>query len=135
VEEEPNKKNYQNGTELNRYYVEFEYDGLSYKSTEIYSNDSHISESWLPITDSGNYINDSNAYEFKDDREEFNRNFETIGYNVGYKVGEDKNSNTGTTTIEYSKENHESTLLEDRSRLMTARSFVLTKDKNRSEGT
>ena len=135
VEEAPNKKNYQDGTALNSYYVEFEYDGLMYKSTEIYANDSHISESWLPITDSGNYINDSNAYEFKDVREQFNTNYETIGYNVGYKVGEDKNSNTGTTTLEYSKENHESTLLEDRSRLMTARSFIISKDKNKADGT
>ena len=120
---------------MNRYYVEFEYDGLMYKSTEIYSNDKHISESWLPENDDGNYKNDSNAYEFKDVREQFNRKYETIGYNVGYKVGEDKNSNSGTTTLEYSKDNHESTLLEDRNRLMTARSFIISKDKNKSEGT
>lgn len=135
IEEEPNKKNYKQGTELNSYYVEFEYDGLMYKSTEIYSNDSHIDENWLPVTDSGNYINDSNAFEFKDVREEFNRHFETIGYNKGYYVGEDKNSNTGTKKIEYNKENHTSTFLEDRSRVMTSRSFVLTKGENISSGT
>lgn len=135
IDEEGNKKNYKQGTDLNSYYVEFEYDGLMYKSTEIYSNDKHISESWLQPTDSGNYINDSNAYEFKDVREQFNTNYETIGYNVGYKVGEDKNSNSGTTTLEYSKDNHNSTLLEDRNRLMTARSFIISKDKNKSDGT
>lgn len=135
IEEEPNKKNYKQGTELNSYYVEFEYDGLMYKSTEIYSNDSHIDENWLPVTDSGNYINDSNAFEFKDVREEFNRHFETIGYNKGYYVGEDKNSNTGTKKIEYNKENHTSTFLEDRSRVMTSRSFVLSKGENISSGT
>ena len=135
IEEEPNKKNYKQGTELNSYYVEFEYDGLMYKSTEIYSNDSHIDENWLPVTDSGNYINDSNAFEFKDVREEFNKHFETIGYNKGYYVGEDKNSNTGTKKIEYNKENHTSTFLEDRSRVMTSRSFVLTKAENISSGT
>ncbi len=135
IEEEANKKNYKQGTELNSYYVEFEYDGLMYKSTEIYSNDTHIDENWLPVTDSGNYINDSNAFEFKDVREEFNRHFETIGYNKGYYVGEDKNSNTGTKKIEYNKENHTSTFLEDRSRVMTSRSFVLTKAENISSGT
>ena len=81
---------YQESSGYYEYYIEFEYDGVSYKATEHYGGrheevnpnygDNNINETWLP-TDGDPYLTDSNAYEFTDVRDEFDEKYETIGKN------------------------------------------------------
>ena len=123
---DPTNKTYGSNAKLVDYYIEFEYDGLVYKSTEIYSN-------YMNINGDGTYQDiyeiDSNAYEFKDVREEFNTNYEIIAYNKGYK---------GDLTLpeypdlKYEKVDHESYIRVNKDRVITARSFITGKDKTKS---
>ena len=123
---DPTNKTYGSGAKLVNYYIEFEYDGLVYKSTEIYSNDKNINGDG---TYNDPYEIDSNAYEFKDVREEFNTNYEIIAYNKGYK-------GDGTTPehpdLKYEKKDHESYIRVNKDRVITARSFIKGKDLTKS---
>lgn len=121
------------------YYVEFEYDGVTYKATEVYGGDKdgdadgmhnlggrQGSSTWrqgysdLPDAKSGNenYKIDSNAYEFDNIRSAFNNDYQTIGFNQSYKEA------SPNKKLAYSKEDHKSTLIEDAGRIMKARSFI-----------
>lgn len=107
-----------------KYYVEFEYDGVFYKATEVYGGDNDGdadgmqnlggkdgSITWLrgynglPLTismdssgslGSGNmlYMTDSNAYEFDDTRNNFNQKYTAIGFNKAYSTFEDNKLST-----------------------------------------
>ncbi len=156
-----------------KYYVEFEYDGLKYKATEIYGGDSDGeadgmhnlggvagSSTWRQgyddlggnIAGDRNYMIDSNAYEFDDDRNNFNNNYQIIGFNKAYRKEYYSNPHGGqgshsshnphgsetetqivsTGSLEYDKQGHISTLKEvssdrleqDSSRKVIARSFI-----------
>lgn len=111
--------NYTDKSELIQYYIEYEYDGLVYKSTEVYSEMKNLNSDGS-LKD--NYKYDSNATEFKAVRDEFDKSYEIIAYNkaIGFN-GEEK-------TISYQKAGHNSYLNVDTSRIMTARSFVTIKD-------
>lgn len=127
-------KNYTEDSNYIDYYVEFEYDGVLYKSTEIYAGMSNLNN--VGKINNKNYYIDSNAKEFTKVREEFNKDYEYISYNVAYEcsTANDKVANKSieaTTVLEFDKQNHESYLRIDQSRRMTARSFIV--DKNNSE--
>lgn len=127
VEKATNKDdygNYQVGSELIKYYIEFEYDGVVFKSTEFYSGMDNIDKN----TNSSGYgaaINqykvpgDSNAYEFTDVRETFNTKYEYITYDKAYDL-----SQTTGTSLAFDKTNHTSQLIDDPSRTITARTFI-----------
>lgn len=134
---------YTANSKLYEYYIEFEYDGVAYKATEVYGGrtedvnpnfgDNNITEKWLPTDpDAEKYITDSNAYEFTDIRDAFNRNYETIGYNKAYKSGEDTNNKTETAALTYTKKGHTSLLdvveapnaQNHPERVMTSRTFI-----------
>lgn len=127
VEKATNKDdygNYQSGSQLIKYYIEFEYDGVVFKSTEFYSGMDNIDKN----TNSAGYgaaINqykvpgDSNALEFTDVRESFNTRYEYITYDKAY----DLSQSTGTS-LAFDKTNHTSQLIDDPSRTITARTFI-----------
>ena len=74
---------------------------------------------------------DSNAAEFTDVREQFNTKYEYISYNVAYDLGFNK-----TNELVFDKTEHTSQLMEDNSRLMTARSFInVPSNKNDANST
>lgn len=112
---DPNK-NYTELSELINYYVEYEYDGLVYKSTEIYSDNKNIGVEG-EIDDK--YKRDSNAYEFTDVREEFNKHYEIVAFNKAYN-----GDLTEENALEYEKSNHESYIRVNKDRKITARSFI-----------
>ena len=122
-----------------QYYVEFEYDGVKYKATEVYGGDSDGqadgmqnlggksgSSTWrqgysdLPDATSGKteYMTDSNAYEFDDIRNTFENEYQTIGFNKSYK------GTSPNMDLAYTKNGHVSILNENSNRVMTARSFI-----------
>ena len=139
--------NYTAGSRYIEYYIEFEYDGVLYKSTEFYSGTDNIvveensdfgkydrnrpyGELNPPSTElhqlfknSNPYLYeiDSNAAEFRDVREEFNKKYEYISYNSSYS---DPDGSNLTNDMEYYKTGHVSQLKEDEKRTMTARSFI-----------
>lgn len=123
---DPTNKTYDSGAKLVNYYIEFEYDGLVYKSTEIYSNDKNINGDG---TYNDPYEIDSNAYEFKDVREKFNTNYEIIAYNKGYKGD---GSTPEHPELKYEKKDHESYIRVNKDRVITARSFIKGKDLTES---
>lgn len=109
---------YTSSSEYNRYYVEFVYDGVVYKSTEVYAgvdnltkNDGRYNEKY-PI--------DSNAAELEKDREEFNTEYEYISYDIAYDLNKDKSGD-----LDFQKDGHSSYLMEDPEREMTSKSFIL----------
>jgi len=127
------------------YYVEFEYDGVAYKATDVYGGDTdgqadgmhnlknggqETGEKWrqgyagLPGTTSGDekYLTDSNAYEFDNKRNDINREYQTIGYNYAY-TGSVEDIAT-SNALEYDKDGHISTFIEDNTHIMKARSFI-----------
>lgn len=140
-----------------QYYVEFEYDGIKYKATEIYGGDADGqadgmqnlggkagSATWrqgyedLPDPDLSEerrgkteYMTDSNAYEFDDVRNEFNQGNQTIGLDKTYQQTGEEIVSTGS--LEYDKDEHVSILQENAQRVMTARSFI-TQDYTKKEG-
>lgn len=131
------KNNNYTSTDYINYYIDFEYDGTVFKSTEVYGgvNDGkadgtgNLSNTWrqgysdLPGKTSGKteYLRDSNAYEFANERNSFNNKYRTIGYNRSY------HGTTPEVSLSYDKTNHISVFKEDTSiadRIITARSFV-----------
>lgn len=127
------------GNTYYKYFIEFEYDGVKYKATEVYGGDSDGdadgmhnlggkvgSNTWrqgyedLPDARTGNvnYMKDSNAYEFDDVRNSFNEGYQTIFFNKAYNSKKD---------LEYNKDDHISTLEDDKKRVMKARSFIKQK--------
>lgn len=138
---------YEGDNDLYEYYIEFEYDGTSYKATEVYGGrkeevnpnygDNNITDKWLPKNDgkdNNSYITDSNAYEFTDVRKEYDKQFETMGYNKAYYQGKDVHSATEDeiAKLTYTKTGHESILdimttpisENDPKRAMRARTFI-----------
>ena len=140
-----NNGNYTNESKYLNYYIEFEYDGIIYKSTEYYSGMDNLNGD-SKSADYGkydiNYPIDSNAAEFKDVREKFNDTYEYISYDVAYgtdleQKGQTVDPQTGvvtTATVEdntnssarlsFDKTGHTSQLMDEPSRIMTARSFI-----------
>lgn len=104
-----------------KYYIEFEYDGILYKST-VYSGDSHLNqedEKAGTMNTEELYKKDSNATEFDSVRNAFDSNHEIVGYNYA-----SDGTNTNKTNLEYQKDGHNSYLKYDKNRIITARSFV-----------
>ena len=117
--------NYQSSSKYIDYYIEYEYDGVTFRST-VYSGTNNLNAdgSYKP-----NYEIDSNADEFKKRRDEFDETYEYISYNSTY------GSVTGgpqTSILEYEKTDHISQLYERKdvridspeTRPMVARSFI-----------
>lgn len=116
--------NYTTSSEFIEYYIEYEYDGLVFKSTEVYSGKNNLEDDGTLI-EGDKYKIDSNAKEFKKDRDEFNLKHEVVGYNKAY------NSNlSNSVNLEYEKVAHNSYLKVDQGRVMTARSFVIDTEEN-----
>ena len=116
--------NYGSGSQYIEYYIEYEYDGVIYKSTEVYAGMSNLKQNdgrYDP-----KYLIDSNATELDEDREEFNNLYEYISYNIAYDTN--KNAQTGSS-LSFDKDGHISTLIESDDRKMTAKSFVTSYDK------
>lgn len=112
--------NYTASSEYYRYYVEFVYDGVVYKSTEAYAgvdnltnNDGRYNEKY-PI--------DSNAAELEKDREAFNEDYEYISYDIAYDLNKNK---ADGGDLDFQKDGHSSILMEDQEREMTSKSFIL----------
>lgn len=123
--------NYTANSKYVSYYIEYEYDGVIYKSTEFYAG----TDGKKHLKDDGSfeqeYLIDSNAAEFTDVREQFNTKYEYISYNVAYDLGFNK-----TNELVFDKTNHTSQLMEDNSRLMTSRSFInVPSNKNDANST
>lgn len=144
--------NYKDNAKYIDYYVEFEYDGVIYKSTEFYSGDDNINRTEhddnfgrydLNGTTHGEYDAregrihnddgtggesytykyevDSNAAEFRDVRQAYNRKYEYISYNVAYAHP----GLSSSDSLQFDKTDHTSQLMEQDSRkTMTARSFI-----------
>lgn len=112
--------NYTDGSEYYRYYIEYEYDGVMYKSTEFYAGMKNLKQNdgrYDP-----EYLIDSNAAELEEDREDFNKLYEYISYDVAYdlSMGTQNGGN-----LSFDKDDHISTLIENEARKMTAKSFVI----------
>lgn len=120
-------KNYTANSKLIKYYVEYEYDGLVYKSTENYSNTDNLGN-YGELINNNKYKIDSNAYEFTNTREAFNKDYEIISYNQAVK-----GNNTDPQALEYEKSNHESYIRENNSRIMTSRSFIVSYNQSTVE--
>ena len=124
--------NYNNNSKYIRYYVEFEYDGVLYKATNSYSSYDNLDNYGAPektkkLSDGTlKYTVDSNADEFIDVREEFNKRYETLTYNTSYPTTTDGTgiTNSNGSTYTFDKDGHNSYLNIDHSRNMTSRSFV-----------
>ena len=118
-------KNYKSNSKYIEYYVEYEYDGVLYKSTDIYSGTENLNANGSMKE---KYDVDSNATEFISDRENFNKKYQFISYDVAYPTAKDgKTANLSQkTALSFDKQPHESYLIVDHSRLMKSRSFVLT---------
>ena len=127
VEKATNKDangNYQANSVPFNYYIEFEYDGVVFKSTEFYSGMDNLEKdptvnNYGEAKDPYKTPGDSNALEFTDVREEFNKKYEYITYDKAYDV----NKSNGVS-LAFDKTNHTSQLIEDPSRTITARSFI-----------
>lgn len=123
--------NYTGSSKYLSYYIEYEYDGVIYKSTEFYAGPDGKKHLKNDGSFENEYLIDSNAAEFKDVREDFNTKYEYISYNVAYDLGLNK-----TNDLVFDKTNHTSQLMEDKSRLMTSRSFInVPSNKNDANST
>lgn len=116
--------NYPNGSQYIDYYVEFEYDGVLYKSTEIYSGKKNLEEDGKLMT---NYDKDSNAKEFIKEREKFNKKYQYITYDAAYATGTNVNSiDLGNKTpLTFDKQGNKSYLIINHERMLTSRSFII----------
>lgn len=112
-------QNYTKDSKYISYYIEYEYDGLIYKST-VYSGANNLnSDDSMKKYEAYKY--DSNAAEFNQAREEFNKNYEIISYNKA------NNGNLSSSqALEYDKDNHNSYLKTNTQRMIIARSFINT---------
>ena len=82
-------------------YIEFEYNGLSYKTVSINST-----FTFNQGTNNGNVINGiNNSASDTSNRDEFNKRFETISYNVAHDANNGKNHDL---SYRYDEEKHES---------------------------
>ena len=113
--------NYTSGSQYLEYYIEYYYDGVLYKSTEFYSGREHL-------LDYGKYEEeyeiDSNAAELIKDREDFNKLYEYISYNVAYDLDV-----ANPQFLAFQKDKNSSYLMEDSERVMKATSFVVEADQ------
>ena len=117
--------NYTANSKYVEYFIEYEYDGVVFKST-IYAGTDNLNADG---TYKNNYLIDSNATEFTKERKEFNERYEYISYNSTYGSA---NGGTATSTLEFDKTGHISQLIERKdveennlpTRPMTARSFI-----------
>ncbi len=123
--------NYTSGSAYIKYYIEFVYDGVLYKSTELYSRPdydamSRADQGMTNLTGGGNYNNnylyDSNAAEKDDVRKTFNTKYEYVTYNAAL-TGPNGGTNPGGT-LNFDKIGHTSLLKENPERAMTARTFI-----------
>lgn len=112
-----------NGNTYIQYYIEFEYDGLVYKSTEAYAGKTNLNNDGT--IKNQNYYIDSNAAELNTAREAFNEKYEIIGFNKAYD-GKMENS----VNLEYEKNGHISTLKPGSERLVKSRSFITENKQN-----
>ncbi len=108
--------NYKENSKYLQYYIEYEYDGVLYKSTEIYAGMDNLTGDGKYNDD---YLIDSNARELIADREAFNTLYEYISYDVAYDMNLNKSGD-----LVFQKDGHQSLLMEDSARAMTAKSFV-----------
>ena len=108
-----------NGTYI-KYFVEFEYDGVIYKSTTKYAGMDNLTGNG---NYNANYTKDSNAIEKTSERSSFNNKYQYIAYNSGFTTAK---ANSGAS-FTYDKTDHVSLLNENKNRVVKARSFV-TKD-------
>ena len=118
--------NYLPSAKYQDYYIEYEYDGVIYKSTVEYANQDNLNKENGDLAND-NYKIDSNAYEFRDVRDEFNTKYEYISYNTSYDINK-----ANPSTMIYDKEGHRSELIEDSTRAMKSRSFIKAKDLDES---
>ncbi len=118
--------NYSADSKYYRYYIEYVYDGVVYKSTEFYAGMKNLTKNDGSVT--ADYIIDSNAAELTSDREAFNKRFEYISYDVAYDMGLAKDP-LGGGDLDFDKDGHISTLIEDDRRDMTAKSFIVDHNK------
>lgn len=108
-----NTGNYSSASQYINYYVEFEYNGVTHKST-IYSDNKNIKADGSYKTE---YLTDSNAAEFTDVRETFKNKLETISLNKGQ-------GSAGDIELEYAKSGHTSTINKTDKTTMKAQSFI-----------
>ena len=109
---------YKSGAVYQDYYIEYEYDGVIYKSTVEYANQKNLDHETGDLANE-DYKIDSNAYEFQNIRDEFNRKYEYISYNRGYDTNK-----ANPSVMVYDKDGHQSELIEDSTRAMKSRSFI-----------
>lgn len=133
IDKADNKDSYGNYTDASNYinyYIEYEYDGILYKSTEVYSKGVYPpeeDEGMTNLTDNGNfndlYKTDSNAFEKNSERERFNKLYEYISYNSAFSA-----ANTPQGNLKFEKDgDHISLLQEDKMRVVRSRSFINNK--------
>ena len=115
--------NYTSDSEFIDYYIEYEYDGLVYRSTEVYSYKDNLTEKGA-FEDGELYKIDSNAFEFDQVRKDFNEHYAIMSYNQAMDF-----SDKSTSVLEFEKKDHESFIREDPARVITARSFIITTDQ------
>lgn len=111
--------NYTSGSDYYEYFIEYEYDGIVYKSTEFYAGTDNLRGQGTYVA---NYELDSNAAERKSDREAFNNLYEYISYDIAYGMNKTKQKGGD---LSFNKNGHISTLYENDERKMTAKSFVV----------
>ena len=97
------------------YYLEYYYDGVRYIPTEYAGRKNLNSDNSYKSND---YLVDSNATEYKAERDAFNDSLETIAYNKGL----DKTSTQ--KVLEFDKSGHESHWVTTENLLMKSYSFV-----------
>lgn len=121
--------NYTSSSQFINYYIEFEYDGILYKSTEVYSTGKYPvteDQGMTNLTGNGDfndlYKTDSNAYEKNSERERFNQLYEYISYNSAYDINKANKSD-----LVFDKDGHVSLLVEDKERVVRSRSFINNK--------
>ena len=109
--------NYTNQSKYINYYVKFRYNGVDYKSS-VYSGKDNIIENNNFTT---KYKTDSNAMEYEDEREAFNKNLSIIGYNKSINPDQPMQVNK----LEFEKNRHISDLKLNDTIKMNAYSFVI----------
>ena len=112
--------NYSEGSQYIDYYIQYEYDGVIYKSTEIYAGMDNLSKT-NDGTFSEKYLVDSNAAERPVDRDAFNQKYKYVSYNI---MRDQNKVAQPDGVLTFNKEGHISTLDESDSRKMHATSFI-----------
>ena len=112
--------NYGSGSQYIDYYIQYEYDGVIYKSTEIYAGMDNLSDAG-DGTFEEDYLIDSNAAERPVDRDAFNNKYKYVSYNI---IRDQNKVAQPDGVLTFNKEGHISTLDESDSRKMNATSFI-----------